>query len=277
MTTASILAPLAALSLPDAAGLTDRAQKALGFIKEFQIACAEDYGMAADELKAIKAKAAALENQRTGITGPINNALRAINDLFRGPAALLEEAERTLKAKMLAWDQEQRRIADEARRRAEAEAAAERQRLATEAEAKRREAEQQAAAAAAAARAGNEQAAALAKAAADRAQAEAAAASTTAQLVVAAPPPAPEPAKVRGISTTTRLDFEVADLGALLAHIVIGKAADGKPAQLAHPELLGLLKADDVKLRAYVKGLGVACNLDGVRVFETQTMSARSA
>lgn len=277
MTTASILAPVAALSLPDAAGLTDRAQKALGFIKEFQIACAEDYGMAADELKAIKGKAAALENQRTGITGPINNALRAINDLFRGPAALLDEAERTLKAKMLAWDQEQRRIADEARRKAEAEAAAERQRLAAEAEAKRREAEQQAAAAAAAIAAGNEQAAAMAKAAADRAQAEASAAATTSQLVVAAPPAAADPVKVRGISTATRLDFEVTELAALLLHIVKGKADRLQQRALAHPELVGLIKVDEVKLRAYVKGLGAACNLDGVRVFEVQTMSARAA
>lgn len=265
MTTENILAPVAALSLPDAARLTDVAGKALSFIKAFEITCAEDYAMAADELKAIKAKANTLEDQRTSITGPINKALKAINDLFRGPAALLEEAERTLKGKMLAWDQEQRRIAEEARRKAEAEAAAERQRLADEAAARQRDAEAQAAAAAKAKAEGDAQAAALAQAQAERAQAEAAAAANTAQMVVAAPVAAPEPAKVKGISTATKIDFEVVDMHALVKHIA------------ERPELLALVRADDVKLRAYVRGLGVSCNLPGVRVFEQHTLSARAA
>ena len=92
MTDPNILAPVAALTLPDAAGLTSRAQQALAFIEEFEVDSAETYALAGDELKAIKARANALEQQRTGITGPINSALRAINDLFRGPAGLLERA-----------------------------------------------------------------------------------------------------------------------------------------------------------------------------------------
>jgi len=264
MTTESILAPIAALSVPDSTALTSRAQSALVFIQGFEIATAEDYGLAADELRAVKLKANAIEDQRTAITGPINKGLKAINDLFRGPATLLEQAERIIKSKMLAWDQEQQRLAAEARARAEAAAAAERKRLDEEAAAAQREAQAQAAAAEAAQAAGDAQAAALATAAAQRAQAEAQTAAITSQMVTAPVVTAPV-AKVAGISTAKKLDFEVVDIGALVKHIA------------AHPELLALVRTDDVKLRAYVKGLGMACQLPGVRVFEDRVLSARAA
>jgi hypothetical protein len=264
MSTDNILAPVAQLTLPDQAALTQRAQQALSFITDFKVDSAETYGLAADELKAIKARATQLEGQRTGITGPINQALKAINALFKGPADLLEQAERTLKGKMLAYDQEQQRIAAEERRRAEEAAAAERKRLADEAAARQAEADRQAAAAAAAARAGDEQAAALATAAAQRAQAEAQTAATTSQMVMAAPVSVAQ-VKATGITTRKALDFEVTDLHALVKHVA------------ERPELLSLLVADSVKLRAYVKGLGLNANLPGVRVFETAVMSARAA
>jgi hypothetical protein len=259
-----ILAPIASLALPDAGAMTSRAETALAFIREFRIDTAEDYGLAADELRAIKARSAAIEAQRTGITKPLNEVLRRINDLFRGPGELLAEGERVLKAKMLAYDQEQKRIADEQRRAAEAVAAAERARLAAEAAERQRVAEAQAAAAAAAKAAGDAQAAEVAQAAAERAQAEATVAATTAQLVVAAPA-AVEPPRVKGVSTTTTITFKVTDLHKLVCHIA------------EHPELLALVCADEVKLRAYVRGLGTACVLPGVAVSETQTMRARAA
>lgn len=262
--TDSILAPVASLTIPDSAAMTGRAKQALDFIQSFQIDSPETYSLAADELKAIKTRANAIEAQRTDITGPINKALKAINDLFRGPADLLAQAERTIKGKMLAWDQEQERIAAEARRKAEAAAAAERARLEEEAAARQREADAAAAAAAAATAAGDAQAAQLAQAAADRAQAEAQTVATTAQMVVAAPV-ALAPAKTAGISTSKKIDFEVVDLHALVKHIA------------ANPDLLALVAADNVKLRAYVKGLGMNCKLPGVRVFEDRVLSARAA
>lgn len=265
MTTENILAPVASLALPDSAAMSDKASKALAFIKEFTIASHEDYGFAAEELRAIKARAKAVEDQRTAITNPLNKVLKAVNDLFRGPAALLEEGERTLKTKMLAWDQKQAAIAAEARRKAEEAAQAERNRLAEEAAKIQREAEVQAAAAAKAQSEGNAQAAAIAQAAADRAQSEAAAAAATSQMVVAAAPAVEAPTKAKGISTSTKIDFEVVNLHALVMHIA------------EHPELLALVAADQVKLRAYVRGLGAACRLPGVKVIETQTMSARAA
>lgn len=261
MTTDSILAPVASLTLPDSAALAGRAQQALAFIQSFEVDSADTYALAADELRAIKQRANAIEEQRVGITGPINKALKAINDLFRGPADLLAQAERLLKSKMLAWDQEQQRKADAARREAEAAAEAERRRLAEEAAARQREAEQRQAAAQAANDAGDAQQAQLELAAAHRANAEAQASAVAAQMVVA-PVTIDTTPKVKGISTATRVDFEVVDVLALVRHIA------------AHPELIALVKADEVKLRAYVRGLGPACALPGVRVFEAQSMRA---
>jgi len=304
MTTDNILAPIAALALPDSAALTGRAAQALSFIESFTIDSQEAYELAGEELQAIKARAKTLETQRTGLTVPLNNVLRGINDLFRGPADLLIKGEGMLKTKMLAWQSEQERIAAEVRRAAEAVAAAERQRLADEAAARQREAEAQARAAATAAAAqaeaqrqaeaaiaaGNAEAAAaarreseaqaqavaLAQAATQRAQAEAQAAATESQLVTASALVAAAP-KAAGISTSTKIDFDVTSLRLLVAYIATGKVyEEGDPA-LAHPELLGLLAADTVRLRAYVKGLGKACNLPGVRVFEARVMSARAA
>lgn len=265
MTTESILAPVAALTLPDSTALTGRAQQALAFIQQFQITDQETYSLAAEELQAIKTRAKNLKDQRVGITGPINQALQAINALFKGPGELLEQAERMLKGKMLTYSQEQERLAAEQRRKAEEAAQAERQRLAAEAAAQQREAEAQQRAAAEAKAKGDEQAAQLAQAAAQRAQAEAQATATTAQLVVAAPAAAIAPAKAKGISTSTKVDFEVVDLTLLVKHIA------------AHPELINLLTADTVKLRAYVRGLGMSAALPGVRVFEERVMAARAA
>lgn len=289
----SILAPVAALTLPDSAALTGRAQRALAFIDSIEIVSDETYGLAADELRVIKTRIAALEDQRTGITGPINAALKAINNLFRGPAEVLGQAESMLKRKMLGWQAEQERIAAEARRVAEEAAAAQRRALEAEAAQAQREAQAQQQAAAQAAQAQRDaeaataaavvagdaeaarkaqadaeaaaQAQALAQAATQRAQAQAAQAATAAQIVTApvvhiAPPP-----KAAGISTSSKLDFEVTNLLALVQHIA------------AHPELIALLRTDEVRLRGYVKGLGAACSLPGVRVVSMQTMSARAA
>lgn len=262
--TESILAPIAALAIPDQGALTTRAQSALGFIQSFTITSAEDYGFAADELRSIKAKANTLEDQRTAITGPINKGLKAINDMFRGPGELLAQAERVIKGKMLAWDQEQERLAAIERRRAEEIAAAARKKLEEEAAARQAEADKQTAIAAKAAAAGDEQAAALAQSNADRANSESQEAAISAQLVVAAPAVATIE-KTKGISTSKKVDFEVVDLHALVKHVA------------ERPELLALIVADSVKLRAYVKGLGLACQLPGVRVFEERVLSARAA
>jgi hypothetical protein len=100
--------------------------------------------------------------------------------------------------------------------------------------------------------------------AASDAAADAHAIATTAE-VITMPLSVPEKQKVSGISTSKTVDFEVASLHELVKHVA------------AHPELISLLQADSVKLRAYVRGLGMNCQLPGVRVFEKKTLSARAA
>jgi hypothetical protein len=91
---------------------------------------------------------------------------------------------------------------------------------------------------------------------------EAALKETVAAMGAPAAVQAVEVPKVSGVSTRTTVDFEVADLLALVQHIG------------SHPELLQLLQVDSVKLRAYVKSLGMSTKLPGVRVFEKQTLAS---
>lgn len=265
MTTDNILAPVAALTLPDQALLIGGAQRMLSFIDSYAIESNDDFSLAADELKTIKSKQKTLEDQRTSITGPLNAATKAVNDLFRGPAELLTRAEGALKAKMLTWQRKVEAEAAEARRVAEEAARA--QREAAEAEARKlaEVAQAQAAEAAKAQEAGNAQAAAIAEAAAQRARDEASAAASAAQMAIAAPVAQIAAPKAKGISTSSRLDFEVVSLIELVQHVA------------KHPELVGLLQVDSVRLRAYVKGVGEACALPGVRVTSQTSMSARAA
>ncbi len=220
---------------PDGAALSKSAASALELVEAFEVTDEPTYEIAADELKSIKAKAAALDDQRKAITRPLDEAKRAVMDLFRAPLATLERAEGILKGKLLGYQQVQAHKAAEARQEAERAAQVERDRLAAEAEQLRAEG-----------RAG-----------------EAMVKTQVAQMIVATPlQGAPATPKVAGLATTKAIDFEVTDLLALVQHVA------------QRPELLALLSVDSVKLRAYVRGLGLACNLPGVAVFEKTGLSA---
>lgn len=224
-----------AIAAPNAQALARGATAALALVNDFEISDAATFEIAADELKGIKSKAAQLDEQRKAITGPLDAAKKAVMDLFRGPTELLGQAEGILKGKMLTYQQAEQRKAEEARLQAERIAREQREKL--EAEAR--------------------------ELAAQGRTGEAAVKETVAQMVVAAPVAAPAPPAVNGISTSTTVDFEVTDLHALVKHIA------------AHPELINLITADGVKIRAYVRGLGMATNLPGVSVFQKQTLASR--
>lgn len=260
----------------DALAMTTRGERALANAKDFVIDSQELLDAAGDDLRAVKTLRNQAEAKRTSITGPLNQALKAVNDLFRPAITYLDEAERVLKGAMVTYTDEQARIAREARQKAEAEARAERERLEAEqreqeriareaaekAAAAQREAAEAAARGDAAAAAAAEEAQRQASAAAAAAEAQAQAAEVTAAVV--AVPPAAEPArKVAGISTSKSVDFEVTDLHALIKHVA------------EHSELLSLVNADSVKLRAYVRGMGHNTNLPGVRVFDKTVLAAR--
>lgn len=234
--TPEVIPASVAIAAPSPETLRRGASAALELVREFQITDAATFEIAADELKAIKAKATALDEQRKAITSPLDAAKKAVMDLFRAPLETLAEAERLLKSSMLGYQQA------EAAKAREAQLAAERA-----AEETRKRIEAEAAALAAEGRTG-----------------EAVVKQQVAQMVVAAPIAAPAPPAVKGISTATTIDFEVVDLLALVQHVA------------ANPEKLNLIAIDSVKLRAYVKGLGLQCNLPGVKVFPKQTLAARS-
>lgn len=303
-----VLTEIKALSIPDMALMTRSAASSLRMAESFVITTAVDYELAGEELATVKARINKLEETRTGITGPMNKALKAINDLFRGPMDTLKMAETRIKASMIAYYDEQQRIAAEERRKAEALAEAERQRLAEEARkveaaaaAERQRIADEAAAVAAkakaeqdrlakeaadAAAAGNQAAAAEAQRQAEAARVQAeleaqqaqqrdqeaqtranesAAALRVATSVISAPVTHIESAKASGTSVRGTVEFEVTSLLSLVQHIA------------ANPALINLVSADSVKLRAYVRGLGLNTNLPGVRVYEKRSMSARAA
>lgn len=257
---------------------TNQAQRALANAADFTVDSDEMLEAAGDDLRAVMGLKKRVEEHRTSITGPLNQVIKAINDMFRAPAAYLLEAEQKLKGSMLVYTEQQRLLAEKARREAEELARKERERLAEEqrqqeaaARAAAEAAKQAEAAAIAAAEAGDSEAAAAAQdearkqaEAAEAAVAEAQATAIT-HAVISMPVAVQAPAKVAGISTSKTVDFEVVDLHALVKHV-----AD-------HPELITLLMADSVKLRAQVRATGMNTKLPGVRVYQKSTMSARAA
>jgi len=113
------IAALATLRAPSQEDLSTPAQRALNMAEGWKIEDDETYGLAGDELRAIKAKAKSLEEQRTAITSPLNAALRAINALFKGPADMLDKAERLIKTQMIGYTDRkdaERRAAEAAQR-----------------------------------------------------------------------------------------------------------------------------------------------------------------
>lgn len=108
------------------------------------VTTAEEYQASAETLRQVKAAQKRLEETRTSLTGPINAALRRLNDFFRAPADRLVNAERLIKRGMVAFDEEQDRIRREKQRQADEEARQARERAEREAAAAREKAEREA-------------------------------------------------------------------------------------------------------------------------------------
>jgi chromosome segregation ATPase len=256
---------------------SSQARRMLTDASDYIIDSPELYQAAAEDLQRVKSLAKNVEDARVSITGPLDKAKKAVDALFKGPKDYLAQAEAKLKSAMLTWDNEQERIRKEEERRAEETRRAEQARIAAEQRAREEEARRQEEEARrleeearAAAAAGNAQQAeqlqqqAQEKAhAAEDAAADAHALATTAEVITM--PVTTQQTKVAGVHTSKTVDFEVTSLHELVKHVG------------AHPELLNLVTFDSVKLRAYVRGLGMNCQLPGVRVFEKKGISARAA
>lgn len=245
--------------------LAGKAQNALASASDFVIDSHTMFELASDDLKQVKALQKEVEETRTSITGPLNQAVKAVNDLFRSPKEYLDRAEATLKRAMVTWTTEQERLAAIARAEAEAAARAERERLAAlereQAEAARKAQEEAQAAAAA----GDQEAAQRAMAEAEAAQQQAAVAAMTAQVVTAAPA-VEAPAKVTGISGRMTYSAEVTDLLALVQAVAAGTAP------------LEAIQADTKFLGAQARAFKKAGQLyPGVMAVAERSISARAA
>lgn len=228
------------IQTPDDKKLVSEAQGALTLAEAFTIDSPEVYAYAADELKGIKSRIKALDDERKKITKPLDDAKKAVMDLFRKPIELLTQTENTYKRAMLAYDNEQRRIAAEQQAEIAKKAAAERARI--EAEAKKAEQAEQAG------------------------QPEAAAALHTAAAIVTAPTVAPPVTKTAGISTRSVWKAEVTDKRALLEFV------------LANYDTFEHVVQPDMKaISELARAMKANLNVPGLKAVEEQTMSARAA
>lgn len=258
----------------DAVVLASKAQRMLTAAQAFVIDSPTMYELAAGDLQKVKSLAKDVEEKRTAITVPLNQALKAVNDLFRAPKEFLATAETALKNAMIAYDREQQRKADEARREAERVAREERQRIEAEAREAARKAQEEAdriakeaadaAAAGDAAKAAELQQQAEQTVAAGAAQAESIA--MEAEMVTAAPVPVATTApKVSGLSTRQNWKARLTDKMALIKFVA------------EHPEHQHLLDVNQSSLNQLAKAQKDAMKLPGVEAYTDAVMSARAA
>lgn len=100
-----------------------------GHALEAKVTSRASFSLAGDFLRKLKTAQKTLEEKRVSITGPLNDSLRRINDLFRAPAKALTEAEQHLKLQMAAFETAQRQEEERQRREAEEKARQEREAL----------------------------------------------------------------------------------------------------------------------------------------------------
>lgn len=84
---------------------------------------------AAEHLRSVKTAQKRVEAMRTEITDPLNQSLKAANNLFRTPGDKLATAERQIKSKLGAYQDEQDRKQRMEQDKADAEAKKERERI----------------------------------------------------------------------------------------------------------------------------------------------------
>jgi hypothetical protein len=122
----------------DVVAIQPEANKLSTFARTLVIKTADGYNEAASFLKSIKGMLGKIEDARTRVTKPLNEALRQVNAQAKDASAPLQTAENQIKRAMIAYSDEQERLRREEQDRAEAAARKERERL--EAQARKAEA-----------------------------------------------------------------------------------------------------------------------------------------
>lgn len=250
------------IAMPDTSKLIADAHTALAIPDNFVVTTAEDFVSAADKLKLIKGFASRWEEQRKELKAPILDAGKKIDAMFAPAKERLDAAEKTIKAAMIKYENEQRRAREEEQRKADEIARKERERIEAEArkaeaEAKAKAAEIERQAAEARAKGDAEQAAKLAakaEAVIYNAEAKAHDLSLRASTVVAQQVATPEPPKIKGYSTRTEWYAVVIDFNAL-------------------PNEYKIVSVNDDALKAIAKATQGAITIPGVE-FKSRTVSS---
>lgn len=305
-TLAGALSALATKTNPEAATKNSTAaERALAMATNYTIATAEDYRMAADDLRSIMERSSAMDTERTVFTGPLNEILKAFNARFMPHIKTLDQAAATLKQKMGAFTAEQERLAAEERKRAEAVAAAERKRIEDLAAAERKRAadvaeaaakverERQAAAAAAQRKLDDEAAAAKGAKARREAEARAEQQRQENERLAAEQRERDEAARLEAERKAQALETTAAMVVAQPSTAMAVTQASGistrtlidyeitDPAAFlrwildVRPDMLPVVDFDGVKMRAFTKLAGLQTKAPGLRVFPKSSVAVR--
>lgn len=238
--------------------LTKRVTAAVALANSYSaVTCAEAREALGLDLQGNKSLQATVEGERVKITKPINEGLRAVNALFKRMMAPLEDAEIKMKRAALAWDNEQRRIQQEAAADAARKADEEKRRLALLAQAEEA--------------VGNVEAAHVIR--------------DAVAMVAPIPVSMPTPARVSGESTANLWHAEVDDLRELCRAIGVNvpmlmqAIADGK---ISPDVLKGEVSTENVlpnmpTLNSQARSLKATMRIPGVRAVSEQSLRTRAA
>jgi hypothetical protein len=217
------------------------------------------YTSAGSDLVSIRKLAKRFEEQRLGITRPMDDAKKKVMDLFRPRLETLEQAEKLIKRGMRGYE-------DAEKARAEAHRATQEARVKAEQEARDKlaQAQEQERAAAALATSGDAKGAAAAQELADQAHAQAIDSSIAATQVVAAPVNIP---KVPGLVRRKYYRPRIVDKQAFIEHVA------------CNPTLSDFLLIDTKAtgpLQRMVDAMKLNLKLPGIEVYETEDPTENS-
>lgn len=301
------------VNLPSKETMDAKAKRMVAAVEAIDIDSDSMLEIAGDELITVKTHYKKLEDARKFHVGPLNEEVKYINNWFRDALASMDQAEGTLKRKMLAYQNEQEQKRRAAQARIEAEQRAERARIAAENAAREKEAREEAA------RQHAEQQAALERKrraeadalkrqaecdaairAGDEARAQEAArlqieaeAEAECQRRLAAQAEADAAATLQAAGEQNAANETVAavmtapvvSIAPKLSGIASKGTYKGKCTSLLdlvrfiaqHPEHVNLVKANDTAINQLAKAQRDACKVDGILVWEEKTLAARSA
>ena len=225
-------------SQPKASALTQSAERVLAVAKSISVDSNEMAEIAAAELTTIKGRVKELDEERKRITKPMDDAKKAVMDIYKPAIEKLGQAETILKAAITSFQNEQRRLADLAAAEEARKAREEAQKLAAKAE----------------------------KLEAKGKTEDAEAMRNVAAMTVAAPVTVAAPTKLAGVSSRKVWKASVTDRAAAI------KAMADNP---AYQHLLTIDESALNKLAAAMKNPN--CPIAGVVFYEDSVISARAA